>query len=75
MKIVKAILLFISKQIGYIVALGILTVASMALGVYFVATDSQPQDAAVLTPLVTVPVAFIVGVLLSKLFGRKRKAR
>lgn len=75
MKTTKAILLFLSKQIGYIIALGILTIASMYVGVYFVATDSQPQDAAVLTPLVTVPIAFIAGVLLSKLFNRKRKEK
>lgn len=40
MKVAKAILLFIVKQIGYIVALGILTLLSMFLGFYFVATDS-----------------------------------
>lgn len=75
MKTTKAILLFLSKQLGYIVALGILTIASMYVGIYFVSTDSQPQDAAVLTPLLTVPIAFIAGVLLSKLFNRKRKEK
>jgi|GEM_PF-5933680 len=75
MKTTKAILLFLSKQIGYIIALGILTIGSMYVGVYFVATDSQPQDAAVLTPMLTVPIAFIAGVLLSKLFNRKRKEK
>lgn len=73
MKTVKTILLFLSKQTGYIVALGILTLLSMFVGFYFVSTDSQPQDAAILTPMVTVPIAFIAGVLLSKLFNRKRK--
>ena len=72
MQVLKTILLFISKQVGYIVAAGILTIASMLLGVYFVTTDSQPQDAAVLTPMVAVPIAFISGVILNKLFNRKR---
>lgn len=73
MKTTKTILLFLSKQIGYIVALGVLTLLSMFVGLYFVSMDSQPQDAAVLTPMVMVPIAFIAGVLLSKLFNRKRK--
>lgn len=68
----KSVLLFLSKQVGYIVALGLLTIASMYFGVYLVSTDSQPQDAAVLVPLVTVPIAFIAGVLLSKVFNKKR---
>lgn len=75
MDIVKKIFLFIAKQVGYIVALAILTVLAMYVGVYFVSNDSHPQDAAVLTPLVTVPVAFVVGVLLCKVFNRKRKDR
>lgn len=41
-------------------------------GIYFAVTDSNPRDAGVLTPMVTVPIAFIAGVLLSKLFNRKR---
>lgn len=69
----KKVLIFLSKQVGYIVSLVLLTVASMYLGIYFVSTDSQPEDAAVLVPMVTVPIAFIAGVLLSKLFSRKRK--
>lgn len=73
MKTTKTILLFLSKQIGYIVAIGILTLLSLFVGMYFVSTDSQPEDAAVLTPMVTVPIAFIAGVLLSKLFNRKSK--
>ena len=72
MQIVKSVLLFLSKQAGYIAALGVLTIASMYVGVHFVATYSQPQDAAVLTPMVTVPIAFVSGVLLCKLFNRKR---
>lgn len=75
MKTTKAILLFLSKQVGYIVAMLILLVLGVLVGIYFVVTDSQPQDAAVLTPIVMVPIAFISGVLLCKLFNRKRKEK
>lgn len=73
MKTVKIILLFLSKQVGYIIAIGILFVGTVVLGIYFASTDSNPADAVVITPVFTVPVTFIAGVLLSKLFNRKRK--
>ncbi len=72
MKTVKAILLFLSKQVGYIIAMMVLTILSVGVGIYFAVTDSNPRDAGVLTPIVTVPFAFIAGVLLSKLFNRRR---
>ena len=50
----------------------ILTILSVGVGIYFAVTDSNPRNAGVLTPIVTVPIAFIAGVLLSKLFNRKR---
>ncbi len=75
MKTVKKVLLFLSKQAGYIVVMGILTIASMFVGILFAVTDSHPQDAGILTPMVTVPIAFVSGVLLCKLFNRKSKSQ
>jgi len=67
------VLNYIAKYTGYIIALGVLLIVGMFVGIYFVSTDSQPQDAAILTPMVMTPAAFITGVLLHKLFNRKRK--
>ena len=55
MQVLKTILLFISKQAGYFIVMMILTILSVGVGIYFAVTDSNPRDAGVLTPIVTVP--------------------
>ena len=72
MNTLKKIGLFLAKQAGYITALFVLLIGGMGLGVLFAAQDSHPIDAVITTQFIMTPLAFIAGVLLSKLFSRKK---